>query len=85
MTQTEQQINEQSIQSNNKKKAMLVKLTGEELYTKQELDTMMIDMHRKFELEIERSRIAEKLYKEMLFKVLKIEENKPKYEYGGAI
>ena len=68
----------------NTKKEMAEKILGETLYTSEELHKLMDEMHKKYELEIERARLAEKIYKEVLFKVLKIEEEK-KYDISKWI
>lgn len=61
------------------KKDMLEKLTDEKIYTPEEVDEIIQKMQRRMDVEIERARIAERIYKEMLFKVLKIEENDARF------
>jgi len=57
----------------NEKKEMLEKLTNEKLYTPEEVDNIIRGMQKHMDVEIERARIQERIYKELLFKVLKIE------------
>jgi len=56
------------------KKEMAEKMLGEQLYTSEELHQLMNEMRNNCQLEIERARLSEKIYREMLFKILKIDK-----------